>query len=98
MNDRQRQMKRRGTKATPRYAGGGLIQGVSSGIERVGRFFGTEKAKKIAEADASLKQGQGAIEEYSAPKKTIGVRRAADIEAAEQKALGYRNGGKVRRY
>jgi len=86
MNEYQRQRARR--KRKPGYAHGGVIGAASHGMERVGRAIGSEKAKKIQEA-----------EEFAsnlAPKKVVGVRRATQIEDAEQKALGYKRGGKVR--
>lgn len=83
MNEHQRQKARR-----KKYAHGGMVGAVSHGMERVGRAFGAEKAKKIAQAEEFASSLQ--------PRKAVGTRRAAQIEEAEQKALGYRHGGKVK--
>jgi len=70
------------------YAEGGIIH-------RVGRFFGTEKSKKIDEANRFVEEGKNLGE--IATTKPTGSRRAQQIEAAEQKALGYASGGVVRK-
>lgn len=95
MNEYQRQRARRKRKSSG-YAHGGVVGAVSHGMERTGRFFGTEKARTIQKAESFVREGSD-LKHDDLMKKAMGVRRASQIEEAEQKALGYKHGGKVRR-
>lgn len=55
MNDHQRKMARKSKKVSG-YKDGGLIDRVSDAIEGTGKIFGTEKAKKIKDADEEMRR------------------------------------------